>query len=174
VKFERLSSAATISRYDRVVAIGPELIQQKLDDARSNARKREIHVLHRGPSDGVQRMLNAVETCTYIRPHRHADPPKTESLVLLSGSIGFITFLDDATLDNVIHLHPEKAIALDCREGVWHTMVAFSPSVVFEVKTGPHTVATDKEFAAWAPDESAGGAQEYLAHLKTLFQNRKD
>jgi len=169
VKLERLSSAATISRYDRVIAVGTELIQTKVQDAISNARKREIHVLHRGPADAVQRMLNAVEPSSYLRPHRHADPPKSESLVLLRGSLGFVTFLEDGTPDTFIHLHPEKMLAVDCREGVWHTVVAFEPSVVFEVKNGPHAPATDKEFAPWAPAEGSIAAQAYLSRLKDLI-----
>jgi cupin fold WbuC family metalloprotein len=114
-------------------------------------------------------MLNAVEPSSYLRPHRHADPPKSESLILLSGSLGFVTFLDDGTPDHFIHLHPDKTLALDCREGVWHTVVAFEPSVVFEVKSGPHMAATDKEFASWAPEEGSAAADAYLSRLKNLI-----
>jgi cupin fold WbuC family metalloprotein len=116
-------------------------------------------------------MLNALQPSTYIRPHRHAAPPKSETLVLLSGSLGFIPFFDDGTPDeqSFIHLHRGKAVMLDCREAVWHTFFALEPSVVFEAKAGPHVAATDKEFAPWAPDETAAEAQTYLAHLKRLF-----
>jgi cupin fold WbuC family metalloprotein len=171
--FERISKAATISRYDRAFAIDEELIQRKSRDAQTNERQREIHILHRGDSDALQRMVNALQPSSYIRPHRHVRPPKSETIVLLRGSLGFMTFHDDGTPDerDFIHLHPAKAVGVDCREGIWHTFFALEPdTVVFEVKAGPHDAATDKEFAVWAPDETSPDAQRYLARLKEIFR----
>lgn len=174
-EFERISGAATISRYDRVFAIDAALIKRKGEDAELNPRKREIHVLHRGDSDALQRMVNALQPASYIRPHRHLRPPKAETTILLAGSLGFMTFRDDGTPNDAdfIHLHPTKALAVDCREGVWHTFFALEPNtVVFEVKAGPHDPAADKEFAPWAPDETSPDAERYLAQLKKLFESK--
>jgi hypothetical protein len=68
-----------------------------------------------------------------------------------------------------VHLHPTKALAVDCREGVWHTFFALEPNtVVFEAKAGPHDAAMDKEFAPWAPDEESPEAAEYFSRLKEI------
>ena len=37
-------------------------------------------------------MLNAIQPGSYIRPHRHLDPPKSESLILLQGMLGYVSF----------------------------------------------------------------------------------
>jgi cupin fold WbuC family metalloprotein len=170
---ERISKSATISRYQRAFAVDPLLIQRKTEDARSNARKREMHLLHGSDSDAVQRMLNALQPDSYIRPHRHIDPPKAETVFLLRGSLGFVTFGDDGTQGpgDFIHLYPGKALVVDCREGVWHTFFALEPdTVVFECKAGPHDAARDKEFAPWAPEEGSPDAGAYLARLQEALR----
>jgi cupin fold WbuC family metalloprotein len=170
----RISPFATQSRYDRAFAVDQELIQRKIADACANARGREMHVLHGSGSDPVQRMLNALQPSSYIRPHRHIQPPKSETVILLHGALAFVTFLDDGTPDtaNLIRLHPSIALAVDCREGVWHTFFALEPdTVVFEIKAGPHDAATDKEPAPWAPAENSPEAQSYFENLRSLFGN---
>jgi len=37
-------------------------------------------------------MLNSIQPGSYLRPHRHLDPPKDEAFVLLKGSAGFVIF----------------------------------------------------------------------------------
>ena len=132
-------------------------------------------LLHRDASDRLQRMLNAIEPDSYIRPHRHRMPPEPEPLVLLSGSAGFVVFDDDGRPDptNSIHLHPSKgAMGLDCREAVWHTFFALEPgTVLFEIKPGPYDPSAEKEFAPWAPAEGSAEASHYLDSLRTEFQS---
>src|SRR5688572_11453773 len=98
-RFERLSSMATISRHETAFGVTADIIEEKGLEASSNPRKREILVLHRGNADPLQRVLNALQPGSYIRPHRHYTPPKAEALVLLSGSLGFVPFLEDGTPD---------------------------------------------------------------------------
>ena len=175
-ELSRFSPAATMSRHERTVAIDAELIRKKSEDAAANPRKREVHFLHRNTSEPLQRMLNAVQLQSYIRPHRHVQPGKAESVVLLSGALAFATFNDDGSLSlsDSVYLHAGGALAVDCREGVWHTFFAVEPNtVVFEVKAGPHDAATDKEFAPWAPEEGSLEAQAYLALLMKTFLDGK-
>lgn len=173
---ERLSSLATISRHVTTFAVDSDVIQAKSLEARANGRKREILVLHQDDAEPLQRMLNALQPGSYIRPHRHHTPPKAEALILLRGSLGFVAFHEDGAPDaeNLILLHPTiGAVALDCRGSVWHTFFALEPdTVIFEVKAGPFEAATDKEFAAWAPPENAPEAALYLASLEQIFRNK--
>jgi cupin fold WbuC family metalloprotein len=175
---ERLSSLATISRHERAFAVTADVIHTKAAEAKSNPRKREILVLQRGDRDPLQRMLNAIQPGSYVRPHRHSSPPKAESLVLLTGAIGFVPFFEDGTPDreNFILLDKTRGVlAADFREGLWHTFFALEPdTVVFEVKPGPYDPATDKEFAPWAPAEDAPDAASYLSSLEQIFRNECD
>jgi cupin fold WbuC family metalloprotein len=173
-QFERISDFATRSRHDITLAVTAGIIEAKSRDARQNPRKREILALQHGNADSLQRMINAIEPGSYVQPHRHHAPPKAESVVLLSGSIGFVAFHEDGTLNHeaCVLLHRSRgAVALDCRESVWHTFFALEPNtVVFESKSGPFDPRTDKEFAPWAPAEASIEAAAYLERLVATFQ----
>jgi cupin fold WbuC family metalloprotein len=153
----RISPAATRSCHEAVAFIDRDLVQRKAYDARRSLRRRDIHVFHRGDDDPLQRMLNAIQPGSYIRPHRHLDPPKSESVILLQGMLGYVSFRDDGTPedDNSLLLDLDRGVlGCDIRPGVWHTIFALAPdTVVFEVKPGPYSAANDKDFAPWAPEE---------------------
>ena len=167
---------ATFSNHSRHLAITQEMVDQKVADARANPRRREILVLHDGDGDSLQRMLNAMEPGSYVRPHRHVTPPKAEGLVVLSGSLAFVAFDDEGEPDaeSFLVLSRERGVlGIDYRAGLWHTFFALETgSVVYEVKPGPYDAATDKEFASWAPEEGSPEADEYLERLESLFRQR--
>jgi len=121
--------------------------------------------------DGYQRLLNAVEPGSYIQPHRHRDPPKAESFVVLTGEIAFFAFDDGGGVSHARRLGPRlPARGVDLAPGVWHCFFALAPgTVVFEGKNGPYDPATDKEFAPWAPAEGDPAATAYMAQLLTRF-----
>ena len=59
------------------------LIEDAVRYARESPRQRAIVPFHRSPEDALHRMLNAVQPESYVRPHRHLDPPKAEAWVVL-------------------------------------------------------------------------------------------
>jgi len=170
----RISPVATRSAHETVVPIDRDLMQRKAADASRSVRRREIHNFHKGDSDTLQRMLNAIQPGSYIRPHRHLNPPKAESIILLHGSLAFARFTDDGSL------HEKECILIDAargvhgcdiRAGVWHTIFALVPdTVVFEVKPGPYDPTIDKEFAPWSPPEGSPETATFLAKLEDRFR----
>ena len=174
MNLHRISPAATLSQHTFATTIDQALIDQKAHDAQASARQRDIHVLHTGDEDTLQRMLNAMQPGTYITPHRHVAVPKAEAVVVLQGSLGFVRFEEDGSYDeqNFVYINPKQGVfGVDYRAGVWHTFIALEPdTVVFEVKPGPYDAATDKEFAPWAPAEGDAATTEYLATLEDRFR----
>ena len=174
MNLHRISPAATLSQHKLATPITQELIDQKARDARNSRRQRDIHVLHTGDEDTLQRMLNAIQPGTYITPHRHVAVPKAEAVVVLRGSLGFVRFADDGSYNeqDFVYINPQRGVfGVDYRAGVWHTFIALEPdTVVFEVKPGPYDAATDKEFAPWAPAEGNSTAADYLQQLETHFR----
>jgi cupin fold WbuC family metalloprotein len=170
----RISPVATKSCHEAVAFIDRDLLQRKADDARRSPRKREIHVFHGGDDDPLQRMLNAIQPGSYIRPHRHFDPPKSESLILLQGMLGYVSFGDEGSLDeeSFLLLDAERGVyGCDIRPGVWHTIFALVPdTVIFKVKPGPYSPANDKDFAPWAPQEYSPEAAAFLAQVEDAFR----
>jgi cupin fold WbuC family metalloprotein len=170
----RISTAATRSCHQTVALIDRDLVQQKAADAAQSARKREIHNFHEGDPDTLQRMLNAIQPGSYIRPHRHLNPPKAESIILLQGALRFVPFTDEGQLDEngLIRMDLSQCVyGCDIRPGVWHTVLALAPdTVVFEVKPGPYDPTIDKEFAPWSPPEGSPQAAVFLAELEDKFR----
>ncbi len=150
-----------------LVTLTDNLIDAAIFASRESPRKRIILPFHDGPENTLHRMLNAVQPGSYIRPHRHLDPPKDEALVLLRGALTFYTFHEDGTVNAVQHVRAGTAsFGIDVKAGVFHTFIATEPdTVVFEVKPGPWSPATDKDFATWAPDEGEEGYVEYMDRL---------
>ena len=130
-------------------------------------RRRMIQPFHRSEQDTLHRMFNAVQPDSYVRPHRHLNPPKAEAWIVLRGAVVFFTFEEDGAIRDCIELRASgPAFGVDVVPGVFHTFLATEPDTVFyEVKTGPYSASDDKTFASFAPAEGRPEASRYLEHL---------
>jgi cupin fold WbuC family metalloprotein len=154
---------------------GVRLITQSLfdevaDRASASPRLRMNYNLHSSPADNPHRFLNVLLHGTYIRPHRHAHPPKPETFLVLEGAADVIVFDSGGSIAARHHLGTEspdgRVWGIDIPAGIWHTILARSErAVCFEVKPGPWEPASDKEFAEWAPAEGDSTVAEYMRQL---------
>jgi len=141
------------------------LFQSLIERARQSPRLRTNHNFHTSMQDNPHRFLNVMIRGTYIAPHRHLDPPKSESFLVLEGEIAFFTF-DDSGRVATTHVLGRDAVGIDAAPGVWHTMAPLTPhAICYEVKPGPYQASNDKDFAPWAPREGDERAPSYLAEL---------
>lgn len=134
--------------------------------AESDRRRRNLNV-HEDYADPCQRLFNAVQPGSYIRPHRHVDPPKSECFVAVRGRMALVLFSSEGAVAQVVRFGAGcEAQAIDLPAGVWHSLVALEPgSIFFEVKPGPYLPLTDKDMAPWAPAEGSAAAAGYLVEL---------
>jgi cupin fold WbuC family metalloprotein len=132
--------------------------------ALASPRRRQNLNLHGDCADPCQRLFNAVEPGSYIRPHRHTKPPKPECFVAVRGRFALLLFDDAGQVTERVELAPDgPVVAADLPPGVWHAIIALEPgSVFFEAKPGPYAPLADKDFASWAPAEGSGEAEEYM------------
>ena len=141
------------------------LFRSLIERARQSPRLRTNHNFHSSLEDNPHRFLNVMVHGTYIAPHRHRDPPKSESFVVLEGELAFFAFDDAGHVTSALVLGRD-ARGIDIQPGVWHTIAVLTPHVVcFEVKPGPYSAANDKDFARWAPMEGDQGSRAYLDSL---------
>jgi cupin fold WbuC family metalloprotein len=153
----------------RVQPIDAGLFERVLDGARASSRRRLNFNFHATPGENPSRFLNVLLRGTYITPHRHIDPPKAESLIVLEGRVAFLVFDDDGRIEERYSLDSGRGI--DVGSGVWHTAAALSEhAVCFEVKPGPYAAASDKDFAPWAPREGDPRSVAYLESLLCEFK----
>ena len=156
----------------RVQVMSTALFERVLGEARGSPRRRMNFNLHSSLEENPSRLLNVLLRGAYIRPHRHSDPPKAESFVVLEGRIAILIFDDAGRVEQRFALgRGDAGMGVDIAPGVWHTATALSEhAVCFEVKPGPYVQAADKEFAPWAPPEGDPRCAEYLEALLCDFK----
>jgi len=159
--------------------IDEALIRATVDRARVSTRGRTNYNFHSGPAENPHRFLNVLMRGSYVAPHRHVTPPKSETFLVLEGLLALFCFYDHGSVQSVHLLGNARGVPLpehwrklpvgrgiDLPAGIWHTVTAVSEyAACLEVKPGPWDPATDKEFAAWAPKEGDSAAAEYLERL---------
>jgi len=150
--------------------INNQLLDQITAAARENPRLRKNWNIHPGDDSPAHRLLNAMEPGSYIRPHRHLDPLKDETFMIVRGSLGIVVFDDNGRVAEKLRLDAEgENFGVDIPAGVFHTAVSLhNGTIFFEAKAGPYLPLTDAEKAPWAP-ESGVAAETYLAALQKEF-----
>lgn len=145
------------------------LVQQ----AKESKRLRQHRNIHQSYQDPSQRLFNAIEPGSYIRPHRHASDPKDELLIAIRGLMVLLTFDDQGHVTQAVKFGSEKynpdiAVGAEVQANTWHTIIALEPGcVLLEVKSGPFNPNQPKDFAPWAPEEGTALA---LSYINLLYQ----
>jgi len=153
-----------------VRVLDTDLIAFVTEGAIESPRRRMNFNFHSGPEDNPHRFLNVMLRGTYVQPHRHLNPPKSEAFLALKGSGCVVTFDDSGAVTARYFIgEGHDAFGVDIAAGVWHTVVALSDVLVcYEVKPGPWDASTDKEFAEWAPAEGSRDVERYVSGILNL------
>lgn len=151
--------------------IDKALLQHVAEAGAASPRRRKNYNFHADDGDACHRLLNAMETDSYIPPHCHLDPSKDETILILCGKIGMVLFDPAGKLTRTVVLQAGGAtLGINIPHGQIHSLVALEAgSVFFEAKAGPYAPLSAQEKAAWAPAEGTPEADRYLAQLKELF-----
>ena len=154
-----------------ITLIDDALLDAVCAEAAASPRRRKNRNFHPTDAHPGHRLLNAMQQDSYIPPHRHLDPNKDETFVVLRGTLGVLLLDDDGKVLQAVKVGAGgTAIGVDIPHGAWHTAVALVDDTVFlEAKAGPYLPLTAEEKAPWAPAENSPEAAAYLAGLKMLF-----
>ena len=129
--------------------------------ALDSTRRRANLNVHPELADPVQRMFNAMEPDTYVRPHRHARDNGWELMMVIAGRFGILLFDDTGRVTDRFDLAEDAVRAVEIPPHAWHAVVSLEPgTVMFEVKQGPYAPLADKDFAPWAPVEDHPASQQ--------------
>ena len=153
------------------------LIDEKLLDdttelAKQSPRLRMNYNFHESLDDPINRLINAMEPDTYLRPHRHKNPDKNEVFLMLRGKAALFLFDDDGNITKQVIFDPESGIyggEIPC--DVWHTLVVLeSGSVVYEVKQGPFAPLSSENMAPWSPAvDDTDNVKIFMDKLRSLI-----
>lgn len=148
-----------------------DFLNELTAQAQGSPRKRQHRNIHESYADPCQRLFNAIDPGSYIRPHRHAADPRDELLIAVRGSMALVTFDEQGMVTGVVRFGVDRngeglAVGTEVAANTWHTVIALEPGcVLLEVKAGPFDPNQPKDLALWAPDE---GSTEALAYLNLL------
>ncbi len=154
-----------------MITVDSQLLDQLTEMARISPRRRINHNFHKSDNSACHRLLNAMEPDSYIRPHRHLDPEKDETCLLLRGRLGFVCFDENGIITEFAALTActDQAV-VTIPSGVFHTAVSLaSGSIFFESKSGPYMSLNQQEIATWSPDPTEPEAALYLRRLCDMF-----
>ncbi|MDJ1504083.1 WbuC family cupin fold metalloprotein [Xanthocytophaga agilis] len=156
------------------IPINQALLDQVTEKARTVPRLRMNHNFHQTPTDLLNRMLNAMEPGTYVRPHKHENPDKREAFLILRGRILVVAFDEKGEIKDHVELNPVLGnFGLEIPPRTYHTLIALETgSVLYELKDGPYNPTDDKQFAPWAPEEGTTEATTYMENLLNWFNQK--
>lgn len=134
-------------------------------EARKSPRRRRNLNLHTRLDDPVQRFFNALEPDTYARPHRHTGADRWELFLLISGAASVLIFDAEGTVTDRVELGANgPTYGVEIPGATWHTVLSREPgTVVLEIKQGPYSPISDKDFAHWAPVEGHPEVPAFVA-----------
>ncbi|MBF0414774.1 MAG: WbuC family cupin fold metalloprotein [Magnetococcales bacterium] len=152
-----------------------EYLDSLVEEAAQSPRIRQHRNIHEGFGESCQRLLNAIGTNSYIRPHRHSLDPKAETLIAVRGKFALVSFDDAGSVVDVVLFGTEKVdvalpVGVELAPGTWHTIIALvAGSILLELKAGPFNPDAAKEPAPWAPEEGTQAGNEYFQRLRRLI-----
>ena len=158
---------------NRIETFSASYLDSLVIEAAASPRLRQHRNIHRDYADPCQRFFNAIEPDSYIRPHRHSQPSRAETMFAVRGRMAMLLFDDEGQIVDkaTFGQGTERAdvFGVEIPAGCWHTVVALeSGSVLLEVKAGPFDAAHPKEFAPWAPEEKSEHVRQYVDALLSM------
>ncbi len=128
--------------------IDKEVLDNLSAQAKASPRLRMSMDLRNSPSDGSQRMLNALEPGTVMPIHRHR--ASSEIVVIIRGKIQWVFYDDDGNETDRVTLDANgEPRCLNVEKGRWHSLECLeSGSVLFECKDGAYAPQGEKDMIA--------------------------
>ena len=118
------------------MVITQSILDGLTEQAKASPRLRMNMDLRNSPSDGSQRMLNAIEPGTVMPIHRHLS--SSETVVCLRGHFEEYFYDSEGRLTETIDMVPGGAV-LNVPIGQWHSLKSLeSGTVLFECKDGAY------------------------------------
>lgn len=119
------------------MVINNQLLEDLLEQASCNVRKRVCFDLRNGVTDTSQRMLNAILPGSVVDIHRHSNT--SETVLLIQGELTEIFYNGNGKEIARYNLSLETGnVGLQIPAGQWHNLICHKPSVILEIKDGAY------------------------------------
>ena len=152
--------------------IDSQLMDRVAEEARLSPRLRMNYNFHRSTDEAVNRLINVMHRGTYLPVHRHANPDRTESCIVLRGRVGVTFYDEEGCLTDSRIVGPScDCVGYDIEAGVWHGLVVLEDdTVLFEVKQGPYAPILPENIASWSPAaDDVLAVKSFIEELENHF-----
>jgi cupin fold WbuC family metalloprotein len=149
--------------------INDVLLDETTARAKRSPRLRMNSNFHEDLNDPVNRLLNAMEPGTYLRPHRHCRPDRHEIFLVLRGRVALFLFDEEGNITDTVVFDPQRGCyGGEIPPGVWHGLLVLETgTVLYEIKQGPFAPLTPDNLAPWSPPaEDIRAARRYMDVLQ--------
>lgn len=154
-----------------------DFLSELTAQAQCSPRKRQHRNVHESYADPCQRLFNAIEPDSYLRPHQHSLTQGPETMIAIRGLMALVVFDSGGQILQVQRFgaggsiaDPEISAGTESPPGIWHSVVSLEPgSILLEIKAGPFDPNAPRCPAPWAPEEGLEQAKAYLANLRAAI-----
>lgn len=153
----------------RSISVGRIDLDGLVRTAEASPRRRAHCNLHSSFEEPCQRLLNAIEPDSYIRPHSHPNYTTNETLLAVQGRFVLVEFsaAGEVCSATTFGMGWGEAVVCEVSPYEWHTVLSLEPgSVLFEAKAGPFVPPVAKSYASFAPSEEDPEAARYFDRLR--------
>lgn len=105
--------------------------------------------------------------------HRHLEPERTESCVVLRGRVGLTLYNNEGEQICCREVGAGcDCVGYDIEAGLWHGLVVLEDdTVLFEVKQGPYAPITPQNIAPWSPAvDDKEAVENFIKALEEKFK----
>lgn len=158
----------------RIKVFSSKYLDDLVGEAVVSQRRRRHRNVHLDYSEPCQRLFNAIEPDSYLRPHCHGSAQGSEMMIAVRGLMALILFSDIGEVEQILffgsdpgNVTKEVAVGVEVFPGVWHSVVSLKTgSILLEVKSGPFDPSDPKRLAHWAPEEGSADAQLFFEKIR--------
>lgn len=159
-------------KYQYIDAVLMDAVAEK---ARLSPRLRMNYNFHRSEDEPVNRLINVMHRGTYLPVHRHSNPDRSESCIVLRGRVGVTFYDNEGNLTDSRMVGPScDCVGYDIEAGVWHGLVVLEDdTVLFEVKQGPYAPILAENIASWSPAaDDTSAVKRFIEELENHFTQK--
>lgn len=154
----------------RPIKITNKLLNEMKSISNNNGNMNLRICLHKNSESKFHDMVILERSGTYTPPHKHFD--KEDSLLIIEGKLGIVTYNDDGTVYDYCLLEPNRTLMYKVGIQMYHAVIAMTDTVIYhESKPGPFIYETDSIYPPWGPNiDDPSSMQKYKDTIIELFK----
>ena len=142
-------------------------VEAVIRESKMLPRRRVPILVHDSYDEAPQRFVNCMSVNSYIRPHLHENNNQWELVIWVSGDMLVLIFDTDGTILKRIEFGQCQNRIVEIQQNLYHAFVPITDCAYFEVRNCKFDPGSDRQYAAWAPEEGGVGVDDFFSWMKS-------